>query len=260
MDNFRKYGTEPYQIAVVHGGPGAAGELAHFARELSKDMGVLEPLQTKLTLVDQVNELEDILKGESNYPVTLIGHSWGAWLSYLVCAQNPDLVKKLILVGSGPFEKKYAVDITENRMNRLDSEKRTRAFFLLNKLSDLGLPDKDEYFAELGRLISKADAYDPISHDDTDVEYRYDIFQSVWPEGDRMRDTGQLLSLGKQIYCPVVAIHGDYDPHPYEGVEIPLASVLKDFRFKLIENCGHDPWYEQEAKDDFYRIIKKELY
>ena len=28
----------------------------------------------------------------------------------------------------------------------------------------------------------------------------------------------------------MIAIHGDYDPHPAEGVEKPLATVLKDFR------------------------------
>ena len=65
--------------------------------------------------------------------------------------------------------------------------------------------------------------------------------------------------LGKNIECPVVAIHGDYDPHPAEGVEKPLASILKNFRFILLQNCGHKPWIEKHAKDIFYEILKQEL-
>ncbi len=45
MHNLIKYGTPPYQIAVIHGGPGAAGEMTPVAQELSIDYGVLEPLQ-----------------------------------------------------------------------------------------------------------------------------------------------------------------------------------------------------------------------
>jgi len=57
----------------------------------------------------------------------------------------------------------------------------------------------------------------------------------------------------------VVAIHGDYDPHPPEGVKRPLAKVLRDFQFILLKNCGHLPWIEREAKGEFYEILKEEL-
>jgi pimeloyl-ACP methyl ester carboxylesterase len=57
----------------------------------------------------------------------------------------------------------------------------------------------------------------------------------------------------------VVAIHGDHDPHPAEGVEKPLASVLGCFRFILLQNCGHQPWTERHARDAFYRVLEEEL-
>ena len=31
--------------------------------------------------------------------------------------------------------------------------------------------------------------------------------------------------MGRKIKCPVVAIHGDYDPHLAEGVREPLSRV-----------------------------------
>ena len=78
-------------------------------------------------------------------------------------------------------------------------------------------------------------------------------------ESAELRKSGKLLSLGKDVKCPVVAIHGDYDPHPAKGVKQPLNSVLRDFKFILIEKCGHKPWMEQFAKNKFYKILKEEL-
>lgn len=40
-----------------------------------------------------------------------------------------------------------------------------------------------------------------------------------------------LLEMGRTIQCPVIAIHGDYDPHKAEGVHEPLSTVLNTFRF-----------------------------
>jgi pimeloyl-ACP methyl ester carboxylesterase len=56
-----------------------------------------------------------------------------------------------------------------------------------------------------------------------------------------------------------VAIHGDYDPHPAEGVREPLSKVLKDFRFILLEHCGHLPWIEREAREGFFELVRGEL-
>ena len=103
MINPRRYGSAPFRVAVVHGGPGAAGEMAAGAHELSSDRGVLEPLQTERSLHGQVEELTSQLQESSDPPITLIGFSWGAWLSLILAAQYPHLVSRLILIGSGPF-------------------------------------------------------------------------------------------------------------------------------------------------------------
>jgi pimeloyl-ACP methyl ester carboxylesterase len=118
LNNPRIYGNPPFTVAVVHGGPGAAGEMASLARELAKGRGVLEPLQTALSLRGQIAELKELLVQNADLPVTLIGFSWGAWLSYLLAAHHRELVKKLILVGSGPFEEKYAIDINKTRSSQ----------------------------------------------------------------------------------------------------------------------------------------------
>ena len=259
MVNTRKYGPKPFDIAVIHGGPGAAGEMAPVARELSSVGGVLEPLQTAATLEGQIQELRAVLEENGGLPLSLIGFSLGATLGYILAARYPALVKKLILVSGGPFEEKYAAGIMETRLNRLSRQAGSEVVSLMTALEDPATPDKDALFARLGRLMAKVDSYDPLSQESDILEYRYDIYKGVWPQAAELRRSGRLLELGERIRCPVVAIHGDYDPHPAAGVKEPLSRVLKDFRFILLANCGPYPWLERLARGEFYNILKKEL-
>ncbi len=259
MKNLRKYGNKPFNVAVIHGGPGAPGELAPVARELSSVRGVLEPLQTAATLEGQVHELKAVLEKNGDLPVTLIGFSWGAMLSFIITARYPPLVKKLILIGSGAYEEKYADNMMKIRLSRLSEEEREEALSLMETLSDPTTLDKNTPMVRLGELISIADSYNPLPHESEILECQYDIYQSVWEQGMKLRSSGKLIELGKRIQCPVVAIHGDYDPHLAEGIKDPLSRILKDFQFILLEKCGHYPWIERSARDKFYSILKKEV-
>ena len=123
---------------------------------------------------------------------------------------------------------------------------------------------KNRLLARMGELFSRTDSFDPIECKSTESDYstmscHADIYQSVWKEASHLRQTGELLALGKKILCPVVAIHGDWDPHPARGVCEPLQATLKRFPFKFIvlEDCGHKPWIERKAKDKFYSILKE---
>lgn len=262
MKNLRTWGKPPYKAAVVHGGPGAPGSIAPVARELSKITGILEPLQTKDSLEGQIQELRYVLEEHGNIPVVLIGHSWGAFLSFIVAARYPSLAKKLIMVGSGPLEEKYAANIVPDRLNRLSEKDRIEAIDLIEIINDPASPDKDSPMARLGELFAKADAYSPLllkSEGIKSLKVSEEINRKVWAEAKELRISGEILEMGRQIRCPVVAIHGDYDPHLAEGVKVPLTRVLKDFKFILLEKCGHEPWIEKYARDEFFNILKKEI-
>ena len=259
MNNLRKYGNPPFKIALIHGGPGAAGEMVPVARELSSKLGILEPLQTKNTIEGQLNELKSVLEKNATPPVTLIGFSWGAWLSLILASKYPELTQKLILISSGPFEEKYAENIQETRLNRLSKKEKSQVTSLIEYLNNPEVENKNELFEKTGKLLSKADAYEPIEYPSEIIDYRYGIFQSVWKEASELRTKGMLLEYAKNIKCPVVAIHGDYDPHPAVGVQEPLSSIISNFRFILLEKCGHKPWIEKHARDKFYKILKQEL-
>ena len=257
MAKLRKHGQAPFRVAAVHGGPGAAGAMAPVAEVLSRTVGVLEPLQTADTIAGQVAELREALE-EAGGPVVLVGHSWGAWLSWIVAAEHPEIVDELVLVGSGPFEERYAEGITATRLGRLDARDRQRALVLLNALGGPASSTTDEELSEFGSLMSKADSFDALRKGGR-LPVSKDVFLKVSAEAAELRRSGWLLEIGKSIRCPVLAIHGDYDPHPLAGVKEPLSRTLRDFRFVLLEDCGHEPWNERKARDAFFNILVKEL-
>ncbi|WP_214078991.1 alpha/beta hydrolase [Mesotoga sp.] len=259
MDNLRMHGDPPYRVVVVHGGPGAAGGVAPLARELGKRWGVLEPYQTKKTVSGQIEELREIVENYCSSPVILLGHSWGAWLVFLFAAEHGDLVDRIILISSGPFEQHYASSIMNTRLNRLDAKEKAQAEELMSLLNNAELKDR-VLVSEFRELLAKTDHFD-LLEDAERVEVNIDAetYKSVWTEASEMRLSGELLENGKKIFCPVLAVHGDYDPHPAEGVEIPLSRVLENFRFRLLERCGHMPWLERHAREEFYRIVEEEL-
>jgi pimeloyl-ACP methyl ester carboxylesterase len=262
LKNIRKYGEKPFCVVVIHGGPGAGGEMAPVARKLAHNWGVLEPIQTESSLNGQLEELKEAIENHGEPPIILVGYSWGAWLSFIFAARNPTMMKKLVLVGSGPFEEKYVEQLQATRDSRRTEKERREYGEIIESLNSSETETKDELLSQLGALASKTDIYDVCDdelQENDKVGMQGSIFQKVWFEAVEMRKSGELLKIGKQIKCPVIAFHGDYDPHPSAGVEKPLSDVIDDFRFQIIEKCGHTPWRERQAKDVFFRVLQDEL-
>jgi len=162
----------------------------------------------------------------------------------------------------------------QTRLSRLSQceKDQLRSIFAILDSQNSGDCEKNRALARMGELFSKTDAFDPIDpinpvgaikHKSADLDLitqcQANIYQSVWKEASHLRQTGELLQLGKKILCPVVAIHGDWDPHPAKGVSEPLQAVLKSFQFIVLEDCGHRPWIEKRAKDKFYAILRELL-
>lgn len=259
MSNCRIYGKSPYKVALIHGGPGGAGSLKELALILSNNCGILEPLQTRDSIAGQVEELKETLNQHADLPVTLIGHSWGAMLGFIFTATYPTYVNKLIMVGSGLFDPKYAKNIMETRLSRLSEDKQVQLKKLMEKLNEES-NESDELMHQFGKLMEEVDSFDPIKLTDNEVmNGQYHIYKTVWPEAAKIREKGELLGLGKKIKCPVLAIHGSFDPHPYQGIQEPLGTVIDNFTFILLDKCGHEPWIERHAKDQFINLISTHL-
>ena len=99
-----------------------------FAQELNirTDIGVVEAIQSKYSIAELIEELYCQIKENCLTEVTLIGHSWGAWLVALFAEKYPEVVKEIVLIGSGPLEDKYVTEIGSRRVENLSGEDYTR--------------------------------------------------------------------------------------------------------------------------------------
>lgn len=79
--------TPPYNVIVLHGGPGAPGCAAGLCRILGEETGVLEHLQKSRTIDGLMDEILYLIKKYTLSQIILVGHSFGAWLA-LLFAEN----------------------------------------------------------------------------------------------------------------------------------------------------------------------------
>ena len=137
----RLYGEAPYRIVLVHGGPGAIGSLKGFAKELSMrtQIGVVEAIQTKYSIAELIEELYIQISENCSEKVSLIGHSWGAWLVTLFAEKYPELIDNIVLVGCPPLEDKYVTEIGTRRLESLSKDDRT----IFQRLMDGRATDED---------------------------------------------------------------------------------------------------------------------
>lgn len=256
----RAYGEPPYGVALVHGGPGAPGEMEPVAHDLSAHgVAVIEPLQAAMTVAGQIEELHTQVASYVKTPICLVGYSWGALLALLTAAKYPERVNKVILVSSAVFAEEYTSSIRQTRLNRLSENERKELEQWFHFMNSPASKEGNLSWRRLHLLLSKADSFDPLEVTESQQKFQAEVYHRVWPEAVALRKNGELLAQIATYPGRVVAIHGDYDPHPSEGVRRPLSQVLRRFSFVELPRCGHIPWREKQAKELFYQTLLNEL-
>lgn len=259
MIQYRTWGEGPFSVALIHGGPGAPGEMGPVARELSETRGIFEPFQAATSVSGQVSELAAQLLEHTPLPVILVGYSWGAMISLLFAAAYPPSVAGLILIGSGPLDPAYASGIMETRLGRLPLEEQTQVISLMEALKDRSDIPSPALLARLGDLLSRADSFDPLPAEPSDIDPSVAVHRQVWDEAATLRASGYFIEQARSITCPVVVIHGASDPHPVQGVVEPLIRAGISPRVHILPRCGHTPWIERQARDRFFALLKHEI-
>lgn len=257
----RNYGKPPYTVAVIHGGPGAAGYMAPVARQLGQHYGVLEPLQSANSVQGQISELNAQLLSQSQKAMCLIASSWGAVLALLYAAQFPTMCTKVIIIGSAVFDAQSSAAVKKTRMARLSEQSKQQLAELENQLQHSNQSQRqNQILQQIAEYYFDTDSYLPLTRDLEIINYDYQIHQAVWQDFISLRDTNGLLqALFSSIEIPVVNLHGDYDPHLITGIQPFLQACIKKIDLHIINQCGHYPWLEKQAKNEFYQLLQLEL-
>lgn len=254
----RKHGKDPYYIVVLHGGPGAAGSAFGLARLIAKEFGALEPMQSKYTIGELEEELMEQMEENCSGKVILVGHSWGAWLAGLFAERFPDKVEKVILIGCGPLDESYVSQIGERRKEKMSPGEAEEFDQILRQLGEK-VGEKDKYLRRLGEICDRADGYQEEKFLSDKAEVNGDLYEKVWKEAVGLRKSGKLLERFERISCSLVLIQGAVDPHPPEGVIQPLRDCNVDIKSYVLDKCGHTPWREKYAREEFLEVLFSEL-
>ncbi len=254
----REYGNCGPFVVAVHGGPGAPGSIGTLARMMGEYARVVEPFQRRsgempLTVDTHIEDMKNVISqcavGEK---AIVVGHSWGAMLALAFAADYPDLASRLILIGCGTF------DLKSREAYNHELEKRFgRPVGDVAGEIKAGAGSANEKMSRLGQVFGDAQSYDAEEENGEVVTCDMKAQEETWADMVRLQSEGVYPQKFRRVSCPVIMLHGDYDPHPGKMVHDTLARYVPAIEYVEFHRCGHYPWRERYAKSEFLQKLRE---
>ncbi len=255
----KRYGPDGRSVVVVHGGPGAPGGASLLAQALADPLQVLEPWQrmssdTPLTVAQHIEDVANVIAHEiPGESPALVGESWGAMLALAFTSEHPDRVSALVLVGCGTFDREARERLQSTLAERTTEE-------LQEQLAQLAtrVPDENERAAQAHALSDHLYAYsravgEPLAKIDLKGH------TESWSDMVRLQEAGLYPAAFRTITCPVLMLHGSYDPHPGGLIRDGLQQFIPHLEYTEFDRCGHAPWIEEHARRRFLSTLRSWL-
>jgi pimeloyl-ACP methyl ester carboxylesterase len=258
--HIREYGTAGPVVIVLHGGPGAAGYMAPIARELADSFRILEPFQRgsgaePLTVGRHIQDLHELACERcAAGPPALVGHSWGAMLALAYAAAHPGSARSLVLIGCGTFDPESRARMRTILEERTDTELRQRLECLTAETTDA-----NERLRARGKLLMAPYSYDSMASPPEFEVCDARAHTETWADMMRLQVEGVYPAAFRKIQVPVQMLHGADDPHPGRMIRASLEPFVPQLEYQEWPCCGHYPWLEKAARDDFYATLRRWL-
>lgn len=261
----RRYGESGPLVAVLHGGPGAAGSVAGLGMPLADEFRVLEPLQrrangeTPLTVARHVDDLAAVL----DEPTLVVGWSWGAMLALSFAVAHPELVQALVLVGCGTYDESTRAEYQRRFTANLGAAGVARMEKLALLLDTTTSDDaRDLVVAARGEQAAKSQSYDLLTMVDDGPPTTVDALghEETWADVLRLQHDGVEPASFVAISAPVLMLHGDDDPHPGLATFELLHRYIPQLEYFGLACCGHTPWKERRALKLFFVALRAWLH
>ena len=254
-----RYGHTGRSVIVVHGGPGAPGGASLLAHALADPLHVLEPWQRlssdiALTVAQHIEDLANLISHEiPGEKPALVGESWGAMLALAFASTHPDRVSALALVGCGTFDLKARARLGATLEERTTQE-------LRDQLAELATrePDEDERGAQAHALSDHLYTFSR-AVDQPIAKFDLKGGTETWSDMVRLQEAGVYPSAFATVTCPVLMLHGSYDPHPGSMIRDGLQKSIPHLEYTEFDRCGHSPWVEEHVRDRFLSILRSWL-
>lgn len=175
---------------------------------------------------------------------TVAGHSMGGLVAIAMAAADPDLVRRLVLVGSG------GVPMTERRLAAILMLLRGAAAVLRRGWVRRLLAEK----ASVRRLALRGAFRDPDVLSQDLAAQTMPVFggpgfvDSVAAAGRAVRESNP-----ESITCPVLLVWGEHDRMAPVHCAMDMHARLNDSRLVVISGVGHSPMVE--SPDEFSQAV-----
>ncbi|EDL66316.1 alpha/beta fold hydrolase [Bacillus sp. SG-1] len=273
--------SEKDAILYLHGGPGEscydfsvaqAEKLAENFMVVAIDQrGVcrsegIGPDET-FGLMDIIHDCEALRNQLDISKWSLIGHSFGGFLSVLYASEYPASIHKIIL--EGPT---FDFQLTSRNLLRKTASLLTEAGNEAAAKDCLSLADTKKPMT-IRELTEKYMEFSDLLGEERMKIYRYDLDSGVdysfytdeeWElffdrsevHYNRLREEGQifksLLPALKELPHEMLLLMGESDPVPC-NTQVAVFKEAENASIYTVENCGHTPHYE--TPDKFTRIV-----
>lgn len=182
-----------------------------------------------------------------NAPMILVGSSWGAMLAVCTAAAFPNGSAGVVLIGSGTWD----------LASRAEMKRRIyeQASPVLRELLDRQAAAEPVLRSEVRANLASAYTFDAILPQPTGLEVDEAGNRETWDDMLRLQREGRYPQQLARISCPVLMLHGAYDPHPGEMIRDSMTSFIPHLEFRQWEDCGHYPWIERRAREEFLVVL-----
>jgi pimeloyl-ACP methyl ester carboxylesterase len=238
--------------------------MAGLARLLADTWHIWEPLQRRsgvvpLTVAQHVADLHEVLL-TSPEPPPLVGSSWGGMLALTYAARHPRNVSRVIAIGLGTFDVQARKTYRRRMAARAGDAGNLQLRELARKLGAAREPDRRaRLFREICEISFRIQAHTPLTTRPEVIAYDERGYRETWVDIVRLQDKGVQPDEFRSIQVPVLQLHGVEDPHPGHLIRDSLLPFIPHLRYQEFEKCGHLPWLEAEAREEFMAALRGEL-
>lgn len=223
----------------------------------------VKTLDRTLGIGAQIADIERIRRILGEEKLTILGHSFGAFLASLYAAEFPGNVRALILVapaevlvmpveGGGLFEEVGRLLPAGMKNDYADFMKRYLDFGNIFSKSESELASLNADFAKYYRT-AVANQNLSIAEEKAPVENGGWMVHAMYFSMGKRHDYRDALRIVK---APVLVIHGEKDLQP-EKASRAYVEAFSNSSFQVIKNAGHFPFSEQP--EEFAAVTRKFL-
>jgi pimeloyl-ACP methyl ester carboxylesterase len=193
-----------------------------------------------------VADMAELLQALGWHRTHLVGSSWGAMLALVFAAEIPAPAESLVLVGCGTFDPVARARFRELRRARTTPALQRR----LDRADEL--EDPAERLAARVRVMHLVYSHDVADDDAEPGGVDTQANRETWDDMLRLQAEGVYPAGFRRIRAPVLMLHGSEDPHPGRMILDSLRPHVTDLTYHEWPECGHYPWLERAASEDFY--------